>query len=203
MDKTTPDTLAHWLDGLPDSVRQTRALAAGEPLFRQGQRATAIFLVVHGRVRLVRHLVDGTLVTVHTARAGDTLAEAAAFATHYHCDAIAAVPTGVIAYSADAAREALERDPGAALVLARLLADSVRDLRMRLALRTIRSARERVLTWLKLQPDDGSGSVSPQQPWTAVAAEIGLTHEALYRALAALEREGVIQRAGGTVRCCR
>jgi DNA-binding HxlR family transcriptional regulator len=32
------------------------------------------------------------------------------------------------------------------------------------------------------------------RPWTEIAAEIGLTHEAIYRALAALERDGRIIR---------
>ena len=33
-----------------------------------------------------------------------------------------------------------------------------------------------------------------ERTWKAIATEIGLTHEAVYRALAELEREGLIER---------
>jgi CRP/FNR family transcriptional regulator, dissimilatory nitrate respiration regulator len=36
-----------------------------------------------------------------------------------------------------------------------------------------------------------------------LAAEIGLTHEALYRALAALERAGEVKRAGNRIMLVR
>jgi DNA-binding MarR family transcriptional regulator len=35
--------------------------------------------------------------------------------------------------------------------------------------------------------------------WKTIATEIGLTHEAVYRALAELERDGLIERDRGTV----
>ncbi|MBX9702015.1 MAG: hypothetical protein K2X74_21450, partial [Acetobacteraceae bacterium] len=41
----------------------------------------------------------------------------------------------------------------------------------------------------------------PGGSWKALATELGLTHEATYRALARLEREGMLSReAGGAVR---
>ena len=66
-----------------------RTLSAGEFLFRQGDPATAVYLVEQGRLRLERRTYDGKLIPFHTARAGETFAEAALFATHYHCDAVA------------------------------------------------------------------------------------------------------------------
>jgi DNA-binding Lrp family transcriptional regulator len=36
--------------------------------------------------------------------------------------------------------------------------------------------------------------VELERPWKTIATEIGLTHEAVYRALAELERDGLIER---------
>ncbi|HYD31990.1 MAG TPA: cyclic nucleotide-binding domain-containing protein, partial [Azospirillaceae bacterium] len=59
--------------GLIDSAKLgQRRLAAGEGLFRQGDTAIAIYAVEQGRVRLVRHLEDGSTVAVHVVRAGET-----------------------------------------------------------------------------------------------------------------------------------
>ncbi|MFS2011615.1 hypothetical protein ACCD06_17315 [Azospirillum sp. CT11-132] len=94
---------------------------------------------------------------------------------------------------------ALEDNPQAALALARGLASHVRDLRSRLELRNIRSAPERVVAWLRLQVSGDPPMLRLDRPWTEIAAEIGLTHEAIYRALAVLERAGRLVRENGVV----
>src|SRR5947209_7505024 len=76
----------------------SRVLAAGEELVRRGHRASAIFAVETGRPRLVRRTVDDRLVLFHTASAGEVFAEAALFATSYHCDAIAVQRSRVRVY---------------------------------------------------------------------------------------------------------
>ncbi|HEV2336987.1 MAG TPA: cyclic nucleotide-binding domain-containing protein [Stellaceae bacterium] len=61
-------------DALPRSLEAgsgARDLAAGEVLFRQGDRPTAIYRVESGRLRLVRRTLDDHLVILHTARPGD------------------------------------------------------------------------------------------------------------------------------------
>ena len=67
-----------------------RVLAPGELLFQQGDRASAIYKVESGRLRLIRRTVDDHLVILHTARRGEFFAEASLFAEVYHCDAVAA-----------------------------------------------------------------------------------------------------------------
>jgi DNA-binding Lrp family transcriptional regulator len=41
--------------------------------------------------------------------------------------------------------------------------------------------------------------VELERTWKVIATEIGLTHEAVYRALAELERDGLIERDGKVV----
>ena len=57
-----------------------------------------------------------------------------------------------------------------------------------------RSAPERVLAWLRVQAAGVPGVVPLDRTWSAVAEDLGLTKEAVYRALAALERAGEIRR---------
>jgi CRP/FNR family transcriptional regulator, dissimilatory nitrate respiration regulator len=74
------------------------------------------------------------------------------------------------------------------------LAHQVQDLRARLELRNIRSARERVLQYLWLRAEADRRSVAIEGPYQDMAAEISLTREALYRTLARLEAEDVLVR---------
>lgn len=193
-----PGGLAVRLLGLlPPSRAIRRSYARGEAVFRQGDSADALFLVETGRVRLARSLEDGSSVTLHVADAGDSFAEASLSARQYHCDAVAEIDSVVIAVPKADLLTALAADPSESLALAAALATQVRELRARLELRDIRSATERVLAWLRLHAGGNPPVVSISRSWTLIADEIGLTREAVYRALAALERQGCIGRDGG------
>ncbi|HYE49418.1 MAG TPA: Crp/Fnr family transcriptional regulator [Azospirillaceae bacterium] len=184
---------------VPADRLATRRLAPGETLFRQGDAVAALHRVEAGRVRLLRHLEDGAAVALHLAQAGETVAEASLFAERYHCDAVAETPTKVTSVPKAALLAALRRDPAAALGLAGMLASQVRDLRARLELRNVRSARERLLAWMRLGASGSPPVLALDRTWSAVAEELGMSREALYRALAALERAGAISRRGSEV----
>jgi transposase InsO family protein len=49
----------------------------------------AVYRVDSGRMRLVRHLEDGSSVTLHVAWAGEASAEAALWSAAYHSDGVA------------------------------------------------------------------------------------------------------------------
>jgi CRP-like cAMP-binding protein len=174
-------------------------LAAGETLFRQGDAPAAIYVVREGRVRLVRHLNDGSAVALHVAQANETVAEAALFAEAYHCDAVAEARSEAIVLPKADLLAALAADPQASLTLAKGFAAQVRDLRAQLELRSIRSAPERILFWLRQRASGTPPTARVDRPWTEIAAEIGLTHEAIYRALAVLERAGLVRRQPGLI----
>ncbi len=181
-----------------ETVR-VRSLAAGQSLFRQGEAVSNLYRLESGRMRLVRHTENGTAVVVHLARSGETFAEASAFADTYHCDAMAETDTRVAAMPKMAFLAALARDPETSLRFARLLAGQVMDLRARIELRNIRSAPERLMAWLRLRATGIPLKAALDGTWSDVAAEIGLTREALYRAVARLEAGGSIERVGREV----
>ncbi len=185
------------LDWLPASIRQgsaTRALAAGEVLFRQGETAAAIFAVTEGRLRLVRHTVDHRKVFLHTAGPGSLFAEAALFSPVYHCDAVADVRSKVRVFRKRQVLAAIRAEPKLAEQFLAVLAREVQTLRARLEQRNIRSARERVLHHFALAAGSDGRTVRLAGSLMDLAVEIGITHEALYRTLAALQKEGALTR---------
>ncbi len=189
-------------DPLPSSleaVGTVRVLAPGERLFGQGDRAAAIYRVESGRLRLVRRTVDDHLVILHTAHRGELFAEAALFADTYHCDAIAAAQSSVRVYPKDMVKQVLRTDPALAEAFTARLAHQLQELRARMELRNIRSARERVLQYLRLRAGLHGRSITVEGQIQDIAAEIGITREALYRTLAVLEAEGYLTRTETTI----
>jgi CRP-like cAMP-binding protein len=184
-------------DPLPTSLESgstVRVLAAGELLFRQGDPAVAIYKIESGRLRLIRRTVDDHLVILHTARRGELFAEASLFANAYHCDAVAAAPSTVRVYPKQIVMQAMRKDPALAEAFMARLARQLQELRARMELRNIRSARDRVLQYLRLRAGTHGRSIAVEGQLQDIAAEIGMTREALYRTLAALESEGHLTR---------
>lgn len=176
-----------------------RRLAAGAALFRQGDATFGIFRLALGRLSLVRVTPGGAEVPMHTVRTGELFAEASLFSDRYHCDAIATQGCEVLVYPKAKLMRALRQDRDALWTFTAELAQRVQGLRTRLEVGRIRSAPERVLQALRLRCD-ASGAWKVDGTLKRFAEEIGLTHEALYRALAALERERRIARRGDEIR---
>jgi CRP-like cAMP-binding protein len=190
---------AFGLDHAPKSLRlrlRRRTLAAGAMLFRQGDPAAAVYVIEQGRIAMVRHTPEGRRVTLFTAGPSESFAEAALFSEVYHCDAVAEVPARVIVVPKLELRRVLARQRRLADQLMARLAHQVQDLRLRLELRNIRSARERVWQALLVAAGATSRTVTFDRPLKVVADEMGLTHEAFYRTLATLARTGRIRRRG-------
>ncbi len=187
-------SLLAWLPGAIRTRSRVRELAADEALFRQGDASYGIFEVERGRVRMVRVTTDHRPVVLHTARPGELFAEAALFSEVYHCDAVAAAGARVRIYPKRDLLAAFRRDPELSQRFMAQLARQVMALRSRLEERNIRSARERVLHHLALAAGPDGRTVALDGTLMDLAAEIGLTHEALYRTLSDLEKEKLIAR---------
>jgi len=171
-----------------------RRVPAGGTLFCRGGKTFGVFFLAKGRLRMQRVTPDGSAVILHVARPGETLAEASLFAECYQCDVIAEADAEVWYYPKDDLTHRLRDDPAALWDFAAGLARSLHRLRLRYELKQIRSAPDRVLQLLRLHCDD-AGVYHTTGALKDMAAELGLTHEALYRALAKLEKNGAIVRA--------
>ena len=202
-----PDMLYHAgmnaPDWIPDTLRRSaarRSLAAGEALFLREDRSLGLYLLERGEIRLIRTDTDGRETILSRAQPGDTFAEAALFSEAYHCDAVASVPSVVLLLPKPAVLAAFSSEPDIAQAFMATLARQVMTLRTRLENRNLRTARERVLHHLGLQASGIDRVVRVNGNLKAMASELGLSHESLYRTLASLEAEGVIERGRGEIR---
>jgi CRP-like cAMP-binding protein len=189
-----------WLTPTLRAAAIERVLAAGQTLFRTGARTAGLYEVIAGRVRLVRVDRSGREVVLYVAAAGDTVAEASLFSATYHCDAIATTDAVVRVYPKAVVLAELERNPKAAQAFAAMLARQVMTLRTRLEQRNIHSARDRVRHYLAVNADPSGRTVALSGTLKDMAADLGLTHEALYRTLAEMAADGEIERRKGTIR---
>lgn len=200
MEKTCPhspspslegDNHAHAIAGVEPFRRR---LMRGEYLFRQGEESFGIFRLLSGQVVMNRVTAEGTEVPMHTVRPGEVFAEASLFSAEYHCDAVAILDCDVLVYSKNSLVRQLRTKPEDLWNFTAELAHRVQSLRTRLQIRQIRSAKERIMNALEMK----CGETRVWKLDTTLkhfADEIGLTHEALYRALATLEDEGRISRS--------
>ncbi len=185
--------------GLDEQALERRSLARNEALFRQGEKITAIYFVETGRLRLERRTFDGRTLVLGRTLSGNFFVEAALFADIFHCDAVATEPSRVCIYPKAAVLNALRADPANAMSFLSLVAHQVIELRHRLEIMKVRSAKERVMLYLDLNAGPDGRTVDLRSQLQDIASELGLTREVLYRTLASLEQAGAIERAGARI----
>jgi CRP-like cAMP-binding protein len=178
------------LVGLPSSARRGARILevpARSTIFATGDRPEAIFYVLSGEVRLVRRSRSGDeIVLQQRSRYAGFLAEASLWELTYDCDAIAVKASRLLSIPRDAFVEALEFG-----VRHSWIAYLVRELREvragaeRLALKT---APQRIVHYI--ESVGKAGVLHLNQTKKDWAADLGLTHEALYRALAQMKKRG-------------
>ncbi len=171
-----------------------------ELIFRQGDPAHYIFVIEEGRVKLERYTIEGRRVVMHTAKAGESLAEAALFSEVYHCNAIATLPSQLLLFPKQEVLQRLSGTPQMTMKYLSLLSSQVRNLRTRLELTNILSARERILQFILLSVNPDTGETTLNGALKDLAAEIGLAHETFYRELKKLEKEGIIERSDNRIK---
>jgi len=173
---------------LPNAALKAKKIAKGEILFRQSDPPSFLYFLRSGHVQLRRHTEAGEAIIIHNAHGGQTFAEASLFSSNYHCDAIACEASELVAMSKIQILKTMRQNSLFAFALSARFATEMQAQRRKLELFSIKSAPQRIFQAIA----DGmlTGSV------TALAADIGLTHEATYRALAQLNRQGKLVKTG-------
>ncbi len=189
-------------DWLPPSLwknAKVRDIASGQFLFHQGEPVEGIFEVVEGRLRQFSHTVDGRDVVMHIARQGALIVESALFSDTYQCSVVALVASRVRAFEKDVFLGALRAEPAIAEKFMSVLADQVRQLRATLETRNLRTARERIIHYLAVNGEPERQTLRLDGTLKDLADDLGITHESLYRTLAQLAKEGVIERTPNSI----
>jgi CRP-like cAMP-binding protein len=168
-------------------------------VFSQGNPTVGFFEVVSGRVRMERPTVTGKLVSLYVARAGDFLAEASVFTDVYHCEATAVIQSVVRVYPKKDVLAEFESSNEFAKAYTAMVARSLIAVRERNERLMLNSARDRIRHFLALNADRDF-TVVLKGPLKDLAAELGLTHEVLYRSLARMADDGEIERSDTVIR---
>lgn len=184
---------------MPPSLRteaEWRQFSARDCLFNLGDEPQRLFFIVQGEVRLRRYSPEGAEIVLQRAR-NSFLAEASIESKAYHCDAVAVEASVTLSFPMQAFRRSIAECP---LFRERWMSHLLREVRrsrIQCERLSLRNADARVMHYLDSEGSDGR--ITLMQSKKAWAAELGLTHEALYRTLSSLVKEKKIVIDGDTV----
>lgn len=165
-----------------------------ERLFVAGKAPRWMFFVISGEVTLERTGLQGEAVVLQRTRMG-FVSEASLKVTRYHCDAVAIADTNVIKVPVREVNTFLDRDQEFASRWIRMLDGEVMRLRLHCERLSMKSVKDRLIHLIQTEGKDGRYSV-PSGIKT-LAGELGVTHEALYRTIANLQKAGLLSRFDG------
>lgn len=173
------------------------SFAKDQVLYNAGTPSKGLYVVLEGRVRVVR-AGDRRQHVVHTESAGGTLGEVPLFdGGMYPATAIAAEATRCLVLDREAIRGAINASPDVAFVFLGRLAARVRALVDRLDDRSARSVNARLGEFLLSRPRRrDSETISLGMTQTALAEELGTVREVVVRALRDLARLELIAARG-------
>lgn len=168
---------------------ERRKIEAGETLFRIDDPVQCMLIVISGEVRLIRRDRNGREIILQRVRKG-FVAEASLDVKTYLCDVVAAEQGEVLSFPVREFRASLCDDSKFQSYWMKHLEQEVRRLRAQCERLSLHSAADRIFHYIESEGVDGV--VMLDQTRKTWAAELGLTHEALYRALNKLKAEGLL-----------
>ena len=175
----------------PYTTRQT--LAAGQILVQQNESADQLVFVESGRLRLVS-FIEQQMITHYFVEAGELAGESALYFDKYSCTVIAEIPSTVIIIPKDRFADSLQQSPILSERYLASLTHRFQSVKTLLELRSISSARNRLVQYLMQRLTPGQATVTLDKPLRAIASELALTPESLSRLLSRLQTEGIITR---------
>ena len=212
MTKVTVD-VASGLDALPYlaplSAREradlasrclVKSVAKGKALFAEGEPATGLWVILAGRVRLVRISPRGREQALHVESAGATLAEVPLFdGGGYVATAIAETDARLLFLPRPALLDLCRRRPEIALGVIAVLARRVRAVAAVIEDLALRSVTARLARLLLTEPRRDGDVVDLSGTREEVALRLGTARELVSRSLSQLRAAGVIVVRGRRV----
>ncbi len=157
-----------------------RRLVRDRYLFHQGDPAKSVYVVEDGLIELARYQLDGSPIVLQRAVRRTVLAEASVYSEAYHCDAIVRSPSVLFEVPKKRFLDQLRKDEEFSDIWASHLAKEVQSARYRSEILSRRTVAERLNGWLAWK----GGGRPEKGKRKAIAEQIGVSPEALYRELA-------------------
>lgn len=166
----------------------------GTLLFKTGHKPTHMFFIVNGEVVLERPGLHGEPVILQRTRHG-FVGEASLQSDHYHCDGKVMAASDITRVPVRAIRTALDLDPAFASRWISMLNREVKRLRLQCERLSLHRVQDRLIHLLETEGTDGR--LALEAGLKSMAAELGVTHEALYRCVADMEKKKLLRRKPG------
>jgi CRP-like cAMP-binding protein len=169
-------------------------LKAHESLFRQGDPATAFFIVIDGWVKLYRITISGDETVIHILTKGDSFAEAVAFTgIRFPASAEAISDARVARIPADHVVRCIRESPDIALAMIASTSQHLHHLVQQVEQLKAQSGVQRVAEFLVSlsSVDHGPCDIALPYDKVLIAARLGLKPESLSRLFAKLKSVGV------------
>lgn len=192
------------LSSAPDSVlravldsARVRSFSRGETIFLQGERASAIYIVADGWVKLYRIAPSGTEAVVGVFTKGASFGEAVAFRHDtYPVAAEAVTDCALIRIEADVFLRQIRENPEVAISILSATFAHLHALVAQVEALKAQTGAQRVAEFLlELAPcRDGACEVTLPYDKVLIAGRLGMKPESLSRAFARLKDQGVTIR---------
>ena len=149
----------------------------------------SLFALEYGRLQSWIATTDGKQILLYTVRSGECVLEEALFQDHHCSDVVAEIRSRVRSFPIAAVKATLRQRPDLAAEFMALQGNRFSALSLSLELRSLRSARSRIMQFIRASTPAGSNRTLKN-----IADDLGLTHEVFYRTLAQLIKEGLVRR---------
>lgn len=176
------------------SQARLRSFDRGATIFLQGERASAIYIVISGWVKLYRIAPNGTEAVVGVFTKGRSIGEAVAFRHDvYPVAAEAVTDCEVIRIEADSLLRLLQDNPGVAVSILAATFAHLHGLVEQIEQLKAQTGAQRVAEFLLELSDCSAGACTVTLPYDKVliAGRLGMKPESLSRAFAKLRSFGV------------
>ncbi len=171
-------------------------VAKGTWLFKAGQNPARMFFVVSGEVILERPGLQGATVILQRTRRG-FVSEASLKSSKYHCHGQVVANSKIIQIPILEVRNAIDGDTAFAGRWIVMLNTEVKRLRLQCERLSLSKVQDRFIHLLETEGVDGHYPIGTGIK--SLAAELGVTHEALYRCIYAMEKQGKLRRVNGVL----
>lgn len=176
---------------------KTKTFEKAARIFSQKQRPVCMFYVVSGEVVLQRMGAQGEYLVVQRVRQG-MLSEASLLSSHYHCDGVVTESATMVCIPIAEIQKSLLADSAFSMRWITMLNHEVKRLRMQCERLSLRTVKDRLFHLIDTQGTQGGLSLGIGLK--SIAAELGVSHEALYRAVAVLEKKKMLLRVEGYIK---
>jgi CRP-like cAMP-binding protein len=192
------------LEGLASAAVRLRK-GAGAVLVEEGTMPEGLYVVLRGRVNLVREGEGGRDLILSTLGPGDVLGESCAYdQSGMSTSAVTATPTELLKIPCDVVAAHVRRDPETMVRLMKLVHDKLRDIEnvaSSLALHDVEERLKRTLVRLvqrqgRRSAQSTSWILAPVPTQSELARMVGSCRETVSRTLSAMARDGLVSSSG-------